>query len=70
MSTIMDGKATPCHEELPAHKTATSFAAQIGYPSDGGANGKPLTHGKGGKSMSEAGAIPTPPGGFDSERGK
>ena len=70
--TKTDCPAAPMHTELPAHKTAAGFAAQMGYDHMGRTRGNPQqdrTEGMGGKGMSEAGAIPVPPGGFDTNRG-
>lgn len=71
--TKTDCPAAPMHTELPAHKTAAGFAAEMGHGHDGTHMGNPQNmkvEGMGGKSNSEAGAIPTPPGGFDWNRGK
>jgi hypothetical protein len=74
MSTVTktDCLAAPMHTELPAHKTGAGFAAEMGHSHEGMTRGNPQqsrTEGMGGKGASEAGAIPTPPGGFDWNRG-
>lgn len=69
---MSDYCAAPQAEELPAHKTAAGFAAEMGHSHEGHHMGNPQmspTPGMGGKGMSEAGAIPVPPGGFDKNRG-
>lgn len=66
--TKTDCPAAPMHTELPAHKTGAGFASEQGHSHEGHHMGNPQMNrveGMGGKGHSEAGAIPTPPGGFD-----